>query len=69
VLHLGRPYPQILDKGLPGTNTLAYYENLQITAVKRFIVQPPEEISTKITFKQIFLFKFQISTKKKNSEK
>jgi hypothetical protein len=26
-------------KGLPGTNTLAYYENPQITAVKKFIVQ------------------------------
>jgi hypothetical protein len=24
-------------KGLPGTNTLAYYENWQITAVKSFI--------------------------------
>jgi hypothetical protein len=24
-------------KGLPGTNTLAYYENLPITAVKSFI--------------------------------
>ncbi len=26
-------------KGLPGTDTLAYYENLLITAVKSFIVQ------------------------------
>ncbi len=26
-------------KGLPGTNTLAFYENLSITAVKSFIVQ------------------------------
>ncbi len=26
-------------KGLPGSNTLAYYENPQITAVKSFIVQ------------------------------
>ncbi len=26
-------------KGLPGTNTLAYYENPQITTVKSFIVQ------------------------------
>jgi hypothetical protein len=28
-------------KGLPGTNTVAYSENLQITAVKSFIVQAP----------------------------
>ncbi len=28
-------------KGLPGTNTLAYYENPQITTVKSFIVQAP----------------------------
>ncbi len=28
-------------KGLPETNTLAYYENPQITAVKSFIVQAP----------------------------
>jgi hypothetical protein len=34
------PYPQTLDwagKTLPGTNTLAYYENSQITTVKSFI--------------------------------
>ncbi len=24
-------------KGLPGTNTVAYYENLQITSVKSFV--------------------------------
>ena len=29
-------------KGLPRTNTLAYYENPLITAVKSFIVQAPE---------------------------
>ncbi len=29
-------------KGLSGTNTLAYYENPYITAVKSFIVQAPE---------------------------
>ncbi len=28
-------------KGLPGTNTLVYYENPYITAVKSFIVQAP----------------------------
>jgi hypothetical protein len=28
-------------KGLPGTNTLAYYENLLITAVKSLIVHAP----------------------------
>ncbi len=28
-------------KGLPGTNTLAYYENLQIMAVKSFILRAP----------------------------
>ncbi len=27
---------------MPGTNTQAYYENLQITAVKSVIVQAPE---------------------------
>jgi hypothetical protein len=26
-------------KGLPGTNTLAYYENSEITTVKSFIVK------------------------------
>jgi hypothetical protein len=31
-------YPSVW-KGLPGTNTLAYYENPSITAVKSFIVQ------------------------------
>jgi hypothetical protein len=25
-------------KGLPGTNALAYYEHLQVTDVKRFII-------------------------------
>jgi hypothetical protein len=29
-------------KGLQGTNTLAYCENLSITAVKSFIVQAPD---------------------------
>jgi hypothetical protein len=33
-------------KGLPGTNTLAYYENLQITAVKSLTVQAPGVILT-----------------------
>jgi hypothetical protein len=28
-------------KGLPGTNTLAYYENPYITAVRSFTVQAP----------------------------
>jgi hypothetical protein len=28
-------------RGLPRTNTLAYYENLQIMAVKSFIMQAP----------------------------
>jgi len=28
-------------KGLPGTNTLAYYENPEITAVKSSIEQAP----------------------------
>jgi hypothetical protein len=28
-------------KGMPGTNTLAYYKNLQITAVKSFISSGP----------------------------
>jgi hypothetical protein len=28
-------------KGLPGTNTLAYYGNLKITAAKSFIIQAP----------------------------
>jgi hypothetical protein len=29
-------------KGLPGTNTLAYNENLQITAVKVLYYRPPD---------------------------
>jgi hypothetical protein len=33
-------------KGLPGTNTLAYYGNPQITAAKNFIVQAPGLLST-----------------------
>jgi len=28
-------------KGLPGTNTLAYYEKVQLTAVRSFITLPP----------------------------
>ncbi len=28
-------------KGLPATNSLAYYENLEIMAVKSFIAQAP----------------------------
>ncbi len=28
-------------KGLPGTNTLAYYKNQQTTSVKSFIVKAP----------------------------
>jgi hypothetical protein len=35
-------------KGLPGTNTSAYYQNLQITAVISFIVQAPEVIQKPI---------------------
>ncbi len=34
-------------KGLPGTNTLAYYENLYITAVKSFIVEAPDKNSNR----------------------
>jgi hypothetical protein len=30
-------------RGLPGTNTLAYYENPEIMAVKSFILQAPVE--------------------------
>jgi hypothetical protein len=33
-------------KGLTGTNILAYYENLHITAVKSFIVQALEMLKT-----------------------
>jgi hypothetical protein len=29
-------------RGLPGTNTLAYYDNPQITAVKSFTVDAPD---------------------------
>jgi len=35
-----QPYPQTLDKAgkdLPGTNTLAYYNDSQLMAMKRFI--------------------------------
>jgi hypothetical protein len=43
---LGRPHALPANirpgwRGLPGTNTLAYYENPSITAVKFFIVQAP----------------------------
>ncbi len=31
-------------KGLPGTNTLAYYENSKITALKSFITSAPDLI-------------------------
>jgi hypothetical protein len=37
-------------KGLPRTNTLTYYENLQITAVKSFIVLSPGTIFTTIHY-------------------
>jgi hypothetical protein len=32
-------------KGLPGTNTLAYYENPLIMTVKSFIVQAPRVVN------------------------
>jgi hypothetical protein len=35
-------------KGLPGTNTLAYYKNPLITAVKSFIVQAPDDTIRKL---------------------
>jgi hypothetical protein len=38
-------------KGLPGTNTLAYYENLQITDVKFFITLGPEYCNENLIFK------------------
>jgi hypothetical protein len=40
-------------KGLPGTNALAYYKNLQITTVKSLIPLAPGVTSTKI-FKKFF---------------
>jgi hypothetical protein len=47
VLHsrVGRALPTNIKlgwEGLPGTNTLVYYKNLLITAVKSFVVQAPE---------------------------
>jgi hypothetical protein len=35
-------------KGLPGTNTLAYYKNPLITVIKSFIVQAPEVCFTAV---------------------
>ncbi len=40
MLHSGR-------KGLPGTNALAFYENLLLTAVKSFKTLAPGDIRTK----------------------
>jgi hypothetical protein len=49
------PYPQTLCQagGLPRTNTLAYYENPQITAVKSFIVQAPGQIGFVLVGKMV----------------
>jgi len=33
-------------KDSPGTNTLAYYENMSITAIKSYIVQAPVYFAT-----------------------
>jgi hypothetical protein len=38
-------------KGLNGTNTLAYYENLQITDVKSFITLAPDMMEDNIHIK------------------
>jgi hypothetical protein len=41
------PYPKTLDlagKGMSVTNTLAYYESPQITAVKSFITLAPGDV-------------------------
>jgi hypothetical protein len=48
MLQLGRlqPYTQTLEEARmasQGKNTLAYFEQLLITAVKSFITFPPEE--------------------------
>jgi hypothetical protein len=37
-------------KGLPGTNTLAYYENSQIISVISFIVQAPVDYQDSLEF-------------------
>jgi len=42
---------------LPGTNTLAYYENPQIKTVKSFIVQAPVKNDNFIKWKSTFLSK------------
>jgi hypothetical protein len=45
------PYPQTLDpirKGLPERNAQAYYEKLQITAVKSFITLAPDGFNVSI---------------------
>ncbi len=41
-------------KGLPGTNTLAYYKNARLTAVNRFITLAPD--MQQVTFKKFWGF-------------
>ncbi len=46
-------------RGLPLTNTLAYYENPLITAVKSFIVQAPELCFFQVQALKIDCFHFR----------
>jgi len=63
VLHFDRlrPYPQTLDKAVKGCQgpTLAYYGNLQITAIISFMIQAPEQLSfPKVVF-TLYMIKFK----------
>ncbi len=64
MFHLGRlrPYPQALDyarKALPGTNSLAYCEKSQLTAVKSFIT-----LATDVSFIHLPLLVITAATAK-----
>jgi hypothetical protein len=48
-------------KGLPETNTLAYYENPLITAAKSFIVQAPEVQTCDKHFSSLWHFAVRVN--------
>ncbi len=48
-------------KGLPGTNTLAYYENPKITAVKSFIGVGPGGQSSNLYLIEVHFFNASIN--------
>ncbi len=46
-------------KGLPGTNTLAYYEKVLLTVVKSFITLAPDEKCYEMFCDMMYTFKQQ----------